>query len=235
MHHAPHLKSGSIGIDDEAGNPRTPFTGAREDDSVAGPVGATDPELRAVEHPLITVAHRLGLNRAGRIAPTARLTQRKESMHFAAQCGVKVLLLLVVSRPIELSQPGATEHAVTGRIQPAAVLGHLRCKQRLGHHIQTRAAELLWNIKPKQTHLLCHTTQPIEVLSREFGGIWVHVGFERDNFFLHESSDVLDQCLLLICGSEVDHDCPFWRPPRRPITSISEGGFQDGMAPFSAR
>ena len=127
MYDAPDVKSWRVGIDDETGHAVATlvFVCARKHQPVVGLVGTADEYLAAVDDPLIAVLHSLGLYRASRIATAGRLGQAKKTSLFAPQGRIEIALFLIVGGFKQLNKTGATEHAVTGRVQPGTMLAHL--------------------------------------------------------------------------------------------------------------
>ena len=97
MYRAPHVKTVPSGFNNEGRHPTSSRTaGAGEEQTVVSPVGATDPELCAVQHPMISVAYCASLDCARRVAASRRLGQGKKGLLFATQHRVKVLVFLLI-------------------------------------------------------------------------------------------------------------------------------------------
>src|SRR5690606_18768872 len=117
-----------------------------------GLVGAADEDLAAVDHPVITVAYRTGADRTRRITAAGGLGQAEEALLLTAQHRVEIALLLLLGGLEELRQPGTAEHAVTGRVEAGAVLGHLDREQRPGDQVELGAPVLGRDIETVQAH-----------------------------------------------------------------------------------
>ena len=69
VHHTGDLKAGPISLDDEGGNTGTPRPASpRKDQPVIRPIGAANPQLGAVQDPMvIAITDRPGLDGPGRV------------------------------------------------------------------------------------------------------------------------------------------------------------------------
>ena len=66
---AAHRKTRCVGINDKAGNAIAAFVirSARKHEPILGFVRPTDPQLAAIDNPVVTVLYGLGLNCASRV------------------------------------------------------------------------------------------------------------------------------------------------------------------------
>ena len=199
VHDTTDMEARRVGIDDEAGDAGAALrgVGAGKDDAVLRAVGIGDKDLGAVQHPAIVLAFGLGLDGARRVAAARRFGEAEERLLLAAQGRIEIALLLVVVGLEDLRQARTAERAVAGHVEAGAVLRHLDGEQGAGHDVDVRAAELLGNVDPEQAHRLGLLDQPRMVLRRQFRGIGVELGLERNDLLPHIAPDLVDQHLLL--------------------------------------
>ena len=116
--------------------------GDREDDQHAGRPAGGDELFRSAQHPVVAVAARAGLQRAG-VGAGLRLGQREAADHLAARQGPEIALLLRLRAEAQDRQAGdgivdahdGGARAVAGR--------DLLQRQRIGDLSDIRAAEFL--------------------------------------------------------------------------------------------
>ncbi len=169
--------------------PRAPRfeIGHRHDDGEVGLGDAADPDLAAVDHPVIAVLHRLGLH-AGGIAARARLGDGDGRGRLTGGIGLQVLLAL-------LRCDGRQHHMEIGRVRREGER-HCRVAQLLvdadqGDRRQVGAARLLRHIERPKAELLALLEELLVLLVGErcwlAGGEAVQdVLLERHQLVTHE-------------------------------------------------
>ena len=129
--------------DEEGADPLRPFpAGAGEDDRRLGPGAERDEDLRAGQHPAVTVLFRARRER-GRVGAAARLGQRVAAEPFAAGEARQERLLLLLRPPL---RDRLAEEAVRDGDDPAhgrVGLAELLAEQAVRDRVEPAAAELL--------------------------------------------------------------------------------------------
>jgi hypothetical protein len=199
------LESLPLGLDDEGRNTRTPRpAGAREDQAVIGPISPADPQLGAVQDPMIiAVANRAGLDRPRRVASARGLGQAEEHLLFAAQHGIEIFLLLRLGRLEQLSLARAAERPVAGGVEAAAMLRAFNGDQYPRDHVDVRAPIFGRRVQAVEPHRLGLLDQPRENFRLQLVGVGVHALLERQDLLTHEAADHVDDHRLFLGEREV--------------------------------
>ena len=148
-----HVEPGRALVQQKGGDPAARalgLVGHGHQDGEVGVAHPADPDLAAVDHPVVAVTHRAG-HHAGRIAPRAGLRDRDGGGEFAARIGFQVLRLLLLVA-------GVHEHAQVRAVGRQGIggdrLAFLLFDPNHGHHRQVRAAEFRRCVEAPQAEFL---------------------------------------------------------------------------------
>ncbi len=235
VHDAAHVEAGRVSVDDEACDAAAALVGvgAREDDAEVGPVGAGDEDLRAVDHPVVALAHRLGADGARGVGTAGWLGEAEESALLAAQHGEEVALLLVVVGLVELRQPRAPKGAEAGGVEARPVLRRLDGDQGLGDDVDVRPAKLGRDAEAIEAHRPGDAGQARVVFRLDAAGVGVELGLQRPDLLTHEPPHLVDDLRLLGGRLKIHPRLPYpglSRPRRWSAGAVLPGG----SAPWSA-
>ena len=155
VHDAAHVEALRVGVDDEAGDAAAALLGigAREHQAEVRRVSA--PEMNTLEPLMIQSLpslHGARADGARGIAAARRLGEPEEAALLAAQHRMQVALLLLLGGLVELGEARRAEHAVAGRVEAGAMLGHLDRHQRARDEIDAGAAVLGGDVEAPEAH-----------------------------------------------------------------------------------
>ncbi|MNU94666.1 hypothetical protein D3C71_846550 [compost metagenome] len=205
-------KARGVAVDDERRDGWAPHLGLVRDGHDDGPVrarGAADPDLAAIENPVVAVAH--GARRHGRRVGARAGLRNGDGRNRLSACvrGQVGGALRVVGGGQQHPQIGRVGGQLVGRDGLAEFFVHPDHR----HHRQVEALHFGGRIEAPQATGLRHGVQPRVLVGRQLprftGGLPLQQGrFQRQQVFAHEAGDKLLERLVFGVEFEIHSGTP---------------------------